>query len=284
MIMFKRAIHFGSMTGITDDHSQLFPKLCDLVVAAEQSGYDACFLADHLIQGPIGQGPENPILEANVLLGALAARTETIRLGSMVSPITTHNPAHFAKMMTTLDVISNGRAILGFGAGWDAEEADAYGIAFPPVPERMDRLDEGLAICKLMLTEDRPTFKGTYYEIKAPRNIPRPIGKVPILVGGNGEKRTLRIVAKYADACNIQGEPTEITRLSGVLRDHCAAVGRDPSEIQVTAAMPMNPSLDEFRAAVEARVAAGATGVCQLMAPDAKTIEARGRILQELLP
>ena len=148
----------------------------------------------------------------------------------------------------------------------------------------MDRLDEGLAICKLMLTEDKPSFTGKYYEIHEPRNIPRPIGKVPILVGGNGEKRTLRIVAKYADACNIQGEPEDITRLSGVLRDHCDAVGRDPSEIQVTAAMPRNPSLDEFRAAVEQRIAAGATGVCQLMSPDPAVIAARGTILRELLP
>jgi alkanesulfonate monooxygenase SsuD/methylene tetrahydromethanopterin reductase-like flavin-dependent oxidoreductase (luciferase family) len=139
-------------------------------------------------------------------------------------------------MVTTLDVISGGRAILGIGAAWYEEEHEGLGFTYPPVRERMERLDEALRVCRAMFTEDVPSFDGTHYRIDGAKNLPRPIqpSGPPILVGGSGEKRTLRLVARHADMCNIHGSPATVRRLLGVLHGHCAEVGRDPAEITTT--------------------------------------------------
>jgi alkanesulfonate monooxygenase SsuD/methylene tetrahydromethanopterin reductase-like flavin-dependent oxidoreductase (luciferase family) len=141
-----------------------------------------------------------------------------------------------AKQVTTLDVISNGRAILGIGAAWHDTEHDAMGFDFPPVKERMDRLEEAVQICRAMFTEETPTFDGKYYRVRDVHNVPRPIqpGGPKIMIGGGGEKRTLKLVAQYADMCNISGDVATIRHKLGVLREHCATIGRDPSEITVT--------------------------------------------------
>jgi F420-dependent oxidoreductase-like protein len=176
------------------------------------------------------------MLEAYTLLGALAARTKRVDLGTLVTGVTYRNPAMLAKIVTTLDIISKGRAILGIGAAWYDVEHEGLGFEFPPVKERFERLEEALQICRAMFTEDRPTFEGRHSRISEARNLPRPVrpGGPPIMVGGSGEKRTLRLVAQYADLCNLFGDPTTISHKLEVLHRHCADVGRDPAEITTT--------------------------------------------------
>ena len=204
--------------------------------AAEESGFDSVWVMDHFYQLPPLGGPSQPMLDSYTLLGALAARTQRIRLGALVTGVTYRNPAHLAKIVTTLDVISGGRAILGIGAAWYDVEHEGLGFDFPPAGERLDRLEEALRICRAMFSEEAPSFDGRYYRISEARNVPRPVqpGGPPILVGGGGEKRTLRLVARYADMANITGDPATIAHKVGVLRAHCAAIGRDPSEVVVS--------------------------------------------------
>jgi F420-dependent oxidoreductase-like protein len=182
-------------------------------------------------------GPRTePMLESYTLLSALAARTSRVRLGTMVTGVTYRNPALLAKTVTTLDVVSSGRAILGIGAAWNEEEHRGLGFDFPPVPERMERLEEAVQICRAMFTEEAPSFHGTHYRIEEALNYPRPVqtGGPPILIGGMGERRTLRLVAKYADACNVFGDPDGVRHKLDVLRRHCGDVGRDFDEITKT--------------------------------------------------
>jgi F420-dependent oxidoreductase-like protein len=196
---------------------------------------------DHFYQIAVHGGEEEPMLEAYTLLGALAARTERVRLSTMVAGVTYRNPAMIAKQVTTLDVISNGRAVLGIGAAWNEEEHRGLGFEFPPIKERMDRLDEALQICHVMFTEERPSFTGRYYQIEEALNHPRPIqpGGPPILVGGSGERRTLRMVAKYADWSNWFGPIDELRHKIDVLERHCDEVGRDPATILRTVMVPI---------------------------------------------
>ena len=215
------------------DGAHTFEHVAEIARAADDIGFESVWVMDHFWQLPPLGGPDQPILEGYTLLGALAARTERVRLGTLVTGVTYRNPALLAKMVTTLDVISGGRAILGIGAAWFEEEHAALGFDFPPVGERMGRLEEAVQICRAMFTENAPTFSGDYYRIDGAKNVPRPIqpGGPPILVGGSGEKRTLRIVARYADMCNIHGSPATIRRRLDILRNHCQDVGRDPAEI-----------------------------------------------------
>ena len=217
--------------GETDEH--MFDDVVEKARAAEAGGFSSVWVMDHFWQLPPLGGPDQPILEGYTLLGALAARTRRVRLGTLVTGVTYRNPALLAKQVTTLDVISRGRAILGIGAAWYEEEHQGLGYDFPPVRERMDRLEEAVQICRAMFTEDAPSFVGTYSRIEGARNLPRPVqpGGPPILVGGSGEKRTLRIVARHADMCNIHGSPATIRRRLDILRQHCDDVGRDPAEI-----------------------------------------------------
>jgi F420-dependent oxidoreductase-like protein len=191
---------------------------------------------DHFYQLPPMGGPSQPMLDAYTLLGAIAARTSRIRLGALVTGVTYRNPAHLAKIVTTLDVISAGRAILGIGAAWYDVEHEGLGFDFPSAGERLDRLEEALQICRGMFAGASPTFNGTYYRTHEAQNIPPPVqpGGPTILVGGGGEKRTLRLVAQYADMCNLFGDAATIAHKVGILRGHCEAVGRDPSEVTVS--------------------------------------------------
>src|SRR3954462_12286138 len=216
--------------------AEMFDHTAARAVAAELGGFDEVWVMDHFWQLPALGGPDEPILEAYTLLGALAARTERVQLGTLVTGVTYRNPALLAKMVTTLDVISKGRAILGIGAAWYEEEHDGYGFDFPRAGERLDRLEEAVQICRAMFREDHQTFKGRYFSIEDARNVPRPIqpGGPRIMIGGGGEKRTLRLVAQYADMCNVSGGPATIAHKLDVLRTHCKDVGRDPSEILTT--------------------------------------------------
>ncbi len=220
---------------------RLFERVVDLACAAETAGFSLVTVMDHVYQIR-GVGPETePMLEAYTTLGALAARTSKVRLGTLVTGVTYRNPAMLAKQVTTLDVISRGRAILGIGAAWNEDEHRGYGFPFPPVRERMDRLEETLAIAKAMFTEERPSFEGRHYRIDHALNSPRPIqpGGPKILVGGGGEQRTLRIAARYADMTHWFALPLEqLQHKTHVLEGYCNEIGRDPGSIQRTVGAP----------------------------------------------
>src|SRR3954462_1091217 len=216
--------------------AEMFDHTAARAVAAELGGFDEVWVMDHFWQLPALGGPDEPILEAYTLLGALAARTERVQLGTLVTGVTYRNPAMLAKMVTTLDVISHGRAILGMGAAWYDVEHTGYGFEFPGARERLDRLEEAVQICRALLRDERPTFDGRFYSTEDARNVPAPVqpGGVPIMIGGSGEKRTLRLVAQYADMCNVSGGPETIKHKLEVLDAHCMGVGRDPKEIITT--------------------------------------------------
>jgi F420-dependent oxidoreductase-like protein len=214
---------------------QLFPKLVEIAATAEASGFDSLFVMDHLHQIPGVGPPEQRMLEGNTALAAFAARTERAQLGLMVGSVTYRNPALHAKITTTLDVISGGRAIHSLGAGWYEEEHRAYGYEFPPLKERFERLEDALRISRAMFTEQPATVEGQHDSVEDVLNNPRPLrGDIPILVGGSGERKTLRLVAQYADGCNVFGDQEQVRHLMGVLDAHCEDVGRDPGEITRT--------------------------------------------------
>jgi F420-dependent oxidoreductase-like protein len=225
----------GERSG-TDGDAGLFERVAAIAGAAESAGFDSLWVMDHLFQIPMVGALDEPMFEAYTLLGALAARTGTARLGAMVTGVTYRNPALLAKQVTALDVISGGRAILGIGAAWFDTEHQGLGFAFPPLSERFERLEEALQICRAMFTEEAPSFEGHHYRIDKAVNRPRPVqpGGPPILVGGSGERKTLKLVAQYADACNLFGSVDVVRHKLAVLAGHCEAVGRDYDEITKT--------------------------------------------------
>jgi F420-dependent oxidoreductase-like protein len=240
------AYHMPSFTfpGVSDD--ALFDHVVELARGAEDAGFQLVTVMDHFYQiGVVGPETE-PMLEAYTALGALAAGTRTARLATLVTGVTYRNPALLAKMVTTLDVISKGRALLGIGAAWNQSEHEGYGVDFPPIGERMDRLDEALTICRLMFTEERPSFQGRHYRIDQALNSPRPLqaGGPAILVGGGGERRTLRLVARHADMSHWFGSLDDLRHKTEVLERHCEAEGRDPSTITRTVSSPVLPVAD----------------------------------------
>jgi F420-dependent oxidoreductase-like protein len=230
---------------------RLFDALLEQVRAAEAAGFSLVSVMDHLYQIP-GVGPvTDPMLEGWSTLAALSRETTRVRLGTLVTGVTYRNPALLAKMATTLDVLSGGRAILGIGAAWNEEEHRGYGFTFPAVRERMDRLEEALTIIRAMFTEEQPSFSGTHYRVEAARNVPRPItpGGPPILVGGGGEQRTLRIAAAFADMTHWFPLGLETLRhKTEVLAGYCEAIGRDPAAIERTMATPVIVAATEAEA------------------------------------
>jgi F420-dependent oxidoreductase-like protein len=220
--------------GVPD--GELFDRVCEIAATAERSGFDSVWVMDHLYQIATIGPEDHPMFEAYTLLGGIAARTSTARLGTMVTGVTYRNPALLAKIVTTLDVMSSGRAILGIGSAWNEQEHEGYGFDFYTSRERFERLTEAVQICRAMFTEERPSFDGAYYRIVEAHNVPRPVtpGGPPILVGGSGEKWTLRLVAERADACNLFGDLETIRHKISVIERHCEEVGRDPSEITKT--------------------------------------------------
>jgi F420-dependent oxidoreductase-like protein len=214
----------------------LFDRITAIAQAAESSGFDSFWVMDHYHQiGHLGP-PSDPMLEAYTLLSAVAARTSRVMLGAMVTGVTYRNPAFLAKVVTTLDVVSSGRAILGIGAAWNEEESRAYGYVWPSTAERFERLEDALQICRAMFTQPRSTFRGKRHHIDGAYNDPQPVqpGGPKILIGGGGEQKTLRLVAQYADMWNGFGDPAAIRHKVEVLADHCRDIGRDPTEIVKT--------------------------------------------------
>jgi F420-dependent oxidoreductase-like protein len=210
-------------------------RLRDAAQAADDAGYSSLWVMDHLLQLPPLGGPTASILEGYVTLGALAAVTTRVELGTLVTGVTYRNPAHLAKQIVSLDALSAGRTILGIGAAWYDVEHAAYGWEFPPVKERFERLREAVTICRGMFDNDTFTFHGQHYRVEEARVVPRPQRRIPIMIGGSGERKTLRMVAEMADQCNIGGTAAVCAHKLAILDEHCAAVGREPQSIKRTA-------------------------------------------------
>jgi alkanesulfonate monooxygenase len=218
-----------------DGGAGIADNLTRVVTAAEDAGFTRVSVMDHVWQiGFIGP-PEEPMLEAYTTLGYLAARTSRVELLAWVTAVSYRDPGLLAKIISTLDVLSNGRAWLGIGAAWNGEESEGLGLFFPPTAERFERLDETLRICLQMWSDDEGPFHGEHYTLGRTLNSPQPLRRPhpPILIGGGGEKKTLRLVAQYAQACNLFGQD-DLPRKLDILRQHCADVGRDYDEIEKT--------------------------------------------------
>lgn len=285
MALIRRGIHFGSY-GSVDDGAAVFGRLADAAKLAEEAGFDAISVPDHVHQNRVGGGPASPMFEAYTVLGALATVTSSAALLALVSPVTMRAPGLLAKAVTTLDVISGGRAVLGVGAGWDVAEHEAYGIGFPGLGERFDRLDEELAICREMFTSEQATFTGKFYAMRDAYNAPRPVrGSIPVLVAGGGEKRTLDLVARYGDAGNVfAGDPDSVRHKFDVLAGHCKRAGRDPAEITKTVFAFDTSDLAALAASARSLASAGADGMIVVGPQDPAAIGPIGAVLAGAFP
>jgi F420-dependent oxidoreductase-like protein len=268
---------------------ELGTKLGEIARTAEDAGFDSIWVMDHYFQIPMVGPAENDMLEAYTTLGYLAGQTKRVGLGALVTGVTYRHPGVLVKQVTTLDVLSGGRAWLGIGAAWFEREHEGLGVPFPPLKERFERLEEALQIAHQMWNDDNNgEYNGKHYQLKETLNVPQSLQKPHprILIGGSGEKKTLRLVAKYADACNlfgVQGVDFVRQRL-GVLREHCEREGRNYDDIEKTVIFVMNPGangentgeiVEQFGRFAEAGVqkVLGAVGGVENLAP----LEAIGR-------
>ncbi len=230
---------------------QVFDRVADQARAAEDAGFSLVTVMDHLNQIPGIGAQDEPMLEGWAVLAALSRETTTVRLGTLVTGVTYRNPAMLAKMATTLDVISGGRALFGLGAAWFEAEHESFGFDFPPIGERMDRLDEALTIVRAMFAGERSTVEGRHFRTRDALNIPQPVqaGGPRILVGGGGEQRTLRIAAKHADMTHWFPLGLDaLQRKTDLLASYCEAIGRDPGDIERTMAAPILVAATEAEA------------------------------------
>jgi F420-dependent oxidoreductase-like protein len=234
----KIGLHIANFTypsgpaGLADD-------LTRVAVAAEDAGFARISVMDHVWQIGVLGPPENDMLEAYTTLGYLAARTSRVELLAWVTAVSYREPGMLAKLVSTLDVLSQGRAWLGIGAAWNGEEAAGLGLPFPGTAERFERLEETLQICLQMWSEDESPYQGKHYQLGRTLNVPQPLRRPPILIGGSGEKKTLRLVARYAQACNLFAGP-DVERKLDILRAHCEAEGRDYDDIEKTVMVPLD--------------------------------------------
>ena len=240
----KLGLHLPNFTW-PNGSSALASDLTRVATAAEDLGFARLSVMDHVWQIHVVGPPEWDMLEAYTALGYLAARTKRIELLSWVPAVVYREPGLLAKIVTTLDVLSDGRAWLGIGDAWNEDEAVGLGLPFPPTAERFERLEEALQICLQMWSDDESPYVGKHYRLGRTLNVPQSLQRPhpPILIGGGGEKKTLRLVAKYAQACNLFPVP-DLDHKLDVLRGHCADVGRDYDEIEKTVMMPLDVGKD----------------------------------------
>jgi len=232
--MMKFGIHNPSFVFGTDPYGA-FDGLKAKALWAENNGYTWFSVMDHLIQIPMIGAADEPFIEGWTALSALAAVTERIRLAILVSSVAYRNPAHLAKIAAGVDLISKGRLTFGIGAGWFESEYRQYNWPFPEPPaERIRQLEEAVRLILAMWSEPRSTFKGRYFETHDAILEPKPKRKPPVMIAGGGERFTLKVVARHADACNVFGSPAEVAHKLSILRAHCEAVGRDYSTIEKT--------------------------------------------------
>ena len=212
----------------------LFDTIAAQAAAADRSGFDTVLLMDHFYQLPMLGAPDANMLECYTTLGALARETKNVRLGALVTGNTYRNPTLLAKTITALDIVSGGRAQLGIGAGWFELEHDSLGYEFGTFTDRFEKLEEALQIILPMLRDESVSLSGKHYTVRDTINHPAPLSKVPVMIGGSGEKKTLRLVAQYADESNLTAPAEEVPRKLDALAAHCERLGRDRSEITVT--------------------------------------------------
>lgn len=222
--------NFSYGTGV----ERLFPTVIDQAREAEAAGFDSVFLMDHFYQLPGLGTPDQPMLEAYTALGALATATEKVQLGTLVTGNTYRNPTLLAKAITTLDVISQGRAILGIGTGWFEFEHESLGYEFGTFTDRFNKLYEALDIILPMLAGERPTLDGTYYTVKEAMAEPRFRDHVPLMIGGSGEKKTIPLAAKHFDHLNVIAGFDELPRKVQVVKESCEKVDRDPATLETS--------------------------------------------------
>jgi F420-dependent oxidoreductase-like protein len=262
----RLAIHLPNFT-LPGGPEAMAGTLAATARAAEAGGASEVTLMDHWFQMEAFRTAQDPMLEGYTSLGFLAALTERVRLGLLVTGVTYRHPGLLAKTVATLDVLSGGRARLGIGAAWYEREHLALGVPFPPVSERFERLEETLQICRQMWSDDEGPYEGVHYQLAETICRPRPLQqpRPPILIGGSGEQKTLKLVARYADACNLFGvSPEVVAHKLEVLERHCEAEGRDSAEIERTiliGSMTPTPDVDGFLSSMEAYAALGVAQV-----------------------
>lgn len=282
----KLGLHYWNYSTPTDP-TLIAPTLARTAAIAEQAGLSSFTVMDHYFQMEGVASADEPMLEGYTTLGYLAAKTERMTLGLLVTGVMYRYPGLLAKIVTTLDVLSAGRARLGIGASWYEREQIGLGVPVVSVAERFERLEETLRICRQMWSEDNGPFEGRHYRLAETLCVPAPIGRArpPIMIGGGGEKKTLLLVARYADACNVFGaDAADVARKFDVLRAHCAAEGRDYDSIEKTV-LVMRPALvdvDAFLADVAAYAALGATEVQTI--PDRHPVEFAQELAERVVP
>lgn len=241
----RLGVEIADFSWVGEDGKAL-ERLVGIARAADSSGFSLVGVGDHLWQGPHAGGPEQPELECFTTLAVIAAHTTRCRVGPVVAGVHFRSPALLSKAVTTLDVLSGGRAFLGLGVGWYEEEAVGLGVPFPPLSQRFDMLEETVQICLRLWGEgDERPYKGEHYRLPRPLSRPLPVSRPrpPIMIGGQGERRTLPLVARYADACNLYPSPDLPERLD-TLRALCDEVGRDYEEIEKTCIMEFGVGRD----------------------------------------
>jgi F420-dependent oxidoreductase-like protein len=249
--------NFSYGTGV----EQLFPTVIAQAQEAEAAGFDSVFVMDHFYQLPMLGTPDQPMLEAYTALGALATATERVQLGTLVTGNTYRNPTHLAKTITTLDVVSQGRAILGIGTGWFELEHDQLGYDFGTFTDRFNRLDEALQIILPMIKGERPTFSGNYYRATEALANPRFREHIPLMIGGSGEKKTIPLAAKHFDHLNVIAGFDQLPQKVKVAQARCEDIGRDPATLEtsvlITVLLDDNIAPDQIPAEMTQRMAAG---------------------------
>jgi F420-dependent oxidoreductase-like protein len=249
--------NFSYGTGV----SELFPTVIRQAQEAEEGGFDTVLVMDHFYQLPMIGTPDQPMLEAYTALGALATATKRVQLGTLVTGNTYRNPTLLAKIITTLDVVSGGRAILGIGTGWFELEHDQLGFEFGTFTDRFNRLEEALQIILPMIKGERPTFSGKWYHTKEAMANPRFRDHIPLMIGGSGEKKTFRLAAQHFDHLNIIAGFDELPGKLAVLKQRCEEVGRDPATLEtstlVTVLIDENVSADVIPAEMGQRMVVG---------------------------
>jgi F420-dependent oxidoreductase-like protein len=284
----RLGLHLSNFTW-SDGPEQIGRDLARVAVAADELGFAKLSVMDHVWQiGAVGP-PENDMLEAYTALGFLAAQTRRIELLAWVTAVTYRAPGLLAKAVTTLDVLSGGRAWLGIGAGWNQEEARGLGLFFPPTGERFDRLEEALQICLQMWSNEDGVYSGRHYRLERTLNSPQSLTRPhpPILIGGGGERRTLLLVARYAQACNLSAA-ADVGHKLEVLRAHCEEVGRPYGEIEKTVIGPLDPAFrtsdpDDLIRSIQTLAGLGITHY-QFSVPAAPTLEAVNFLGEKIIP
>ncbi len=283
----KLAVHCANLTW-PGGPAALGQTLAEVAQVADEGGVTTLTMMDHYFQMEQLGGPPEPMLEGYTSLGFLAGKTSNVELGLLVTGVTYRHPGLLAKIATTLDVLSGGRAMLGIGAAWYDREHAGLGVPFPSTSERFERLEEALQICRQMWSDDDGPYTGKHYQLAETVCVPPPLsdGGPRVLIGGSGERKTLRLVAKYADACNLFGvEPAEVAHKIEVLDRHCETEGRDPAQVQRTLISGTDPleDIDAFLRRCEEYAALGIDQVW--VGPNADDpVGSVTRICEDVLP